>query len=159
MSSARHGIPPEMLREVGLEPEANGAAWKAADREESNLRTLYQELFDVITGRMPRQVEWRWWNRALETPVLIDVYDWTDEQLIFSVLVWPSLESPADEATYDHRERVRVVLGAISKGAAEMSWSNRFETDYGLRWGGHKHQVWTTQDGFAYDGKKTDDAA
>jgi hypothetical protein len=53
---------------------------------------------------------------------------------------------------------VRVVLGAISKGAAEMSWSNRFETDYGLRWG-PKHQVWTTQDGFAYDGKKTDDAA
>ena len=47
-----------------------GAAWKAADREESNLRTLSQELFDVITGRMPRQVERRWWNRAVETPVL-----------------------------------------------------------------------------------------
>ena len=25
MSSARHDIPPEMLREVGLEPETNGA--------------------------------------------------------------------------------------------------------------------------------------
>jgi hypothetical protein len=41
----------------------------------------------------------------------------------------------------------------------DVEWAARFETDYGLRWGGHKHQVWTTQDGFAYDGKKTDDAA
>jgi L-alanine-DL-glutamate epimerase-like enolase superfamily enzyme len=31
--------------------------------------------FDVLIGRMPRQVERRWWNRAAESPVLIDVYD------------------------------------------------------------------------------------
>jgi hypothetical protein len=44
--------------------------------------------FGVLTGRMPRQVERRWWNRAVETPVLVDVFDWTDDRLIFSVLVW-----------------------------------------------------------------------
>jgi len=99
-------------------------------------------------------VERRWWNRAVETPVLIDVLNWTDERRIFSVLVWPSLESSAQEATRDHRERVRVVRGAIARGAAEMAWSTRFETDYGLRWD-HERQVWTASDGFAYDGSES----
>ncbi len=116
--------------------------------------------FDVLAGRMPRHVERRWWNRATETPVLVDVYDWTDERLAFSVLVWPSLESSAQEATYDHRERVRTVLGVVSKGAADMIWSTRFETDYGLKWD-HARRVWTASDGFAYDGSEagTHDAA
>jgi len=113
--------------------------------------------FCVIIGRMPRQVERRWWNRAVETPILIDVLDWTDDRRIFSVLVWPSLESSAQEATYDHRERVRVVLGAISRGAADMAWSTRFETDYGLRWD-HERQVWTASDGFAYDSSESSQA-
>jgi hypothetical protein len=104
--------------------------------------------FDVIVGRMPRQVERRWWDRPTETPVLIDVLDWTDERRIFSVLVWPSLESSAREAAQDHRERVREILRAISRGAAEMAWSMRFETDYGLKWDSER-QVWTAQDGFA----------
>lgn len=49
--------------------------------------------FDVIAGRKPRRVERRWWNRATEAPVLVDVFDWTDDRLLFSVFVWPSLES------------------------------------------------------------------
>ena len=109
--------------------------------------------YDVLTGRMPRQVERRWWNRAVETPVLVDVYDWTDDRLIFSVLVWPSMESPADEAAHDHRQRVRTILEAISKGAADKAWSMRYEVDYGLRWN-HERQAWRAQDGFAYDGSE-----
>ncbi len=114
----------------------------------------------VIAGRLPRQVERRWWNRAVEAPVLIDVLDWTDDRRIFSVLVWPSLESSAQEATQAHRERVRAVLDAIARGAADMAWSTRFETDYGLRWDSER-QVWTASDGFAYDGREsgTHDAA
>jgi hypothetical protein len=116
--------------------------------------------FDVILGRLPLEVEKRYWNRSLETPVLIDVFDWTSERRIFIVLVWPSLESSVEDATSDHRERVRTVKGAIGKGAAEMAWSTRFETDYGLKWD-HERQVWAARDGFAYDGSEagTHDAA
>jgi hypothetical protein len=68
-------------------------AWALGDFfEEAAFRLVL--AFDVIVGRTPRQVERRWWNRAVETPILIDVLDWTDDRLIFSVLVWPSLESP-----------------------------------------------------------------
>lgn len=110
-------------------------------------------LFDVVVGRVPRQVERRWWNRAAETPVLVDVFDWTDERLIFSVLVWPPLELPPGDASYDHRERVREVLGAITRGAADRGWSMRYEADYGLRWDPER-EVWAAGDGFAYDGKR-----
>jgi hypothetical protein len=107
--------------------------------------------FDVLVGRMARQVERRWWNRALEAPVLVDMFDWTDDRLIFSVLVWPSLESPAAGAPYDHRERVEQVMRTISRGAANRAWSTRYEADYGLRWDPER-EVWTAADGFAYDG-------
>jgi hypothetical protein len=106
----------------------------------------------VIMGRMPRHAERRWWNRSVETPVLIDVLDWTDDRRIFSVLVWPPLESLPDEASQDHSNRVRVILDAIARGAADKAWSTRFETDYGLKWD-HERQVWAASDGFAYDGK------
>jgi hypothetical protein len=49
-------------------------------------------------------------------------------------------------------------LETISKGAAEMAWSMRFETDYALKWD-HERQVWRASDGFAYDGKRIHDAA
>jgi hypothetical protein len=68
------------------------------------------------------------------------------------VLVWPSLESRAQDAPYDHRERVEVVLGAITQGAADRAWSMRYEADYGLRWDPER-EVWTAGDGFAYDGE------
>jgi hypothetical protein len=106
------------------------------------------------TSARQREVEKRYWNRAVETPVLIDVFDWTDDRLIFSVLVWPSLESSVEDATSDHHERVQVVKEVIAKGAAEMAWSTRYETDHGLKWD-HERQVWTTQDGFAYDGSES----
>jgi len=107
--------------------------------------------FNVLAGRVPLRAERRWWNRALETPVLIDVYDWTDERLIFSVLVWPSLESPPEDAPYDHRERVGAVLQAIARGSAKKAWSVRWEIDGGLQWDADR-QVWVGEDGFAYDG-------
>jgi hypothetical protein len=46
-----------------------------------------------------------------------------------------------------------MVLETIARGAVDMAWSMRFETDYGLRWD-HERQVWTARDGFAYDGQR-----
>ena len=97
--------------------------------------------------------ERRWWNRATETPVLVDVYDWTDERLVFSVLVWPSLESAPEDATYDHRRRVMEILEAIARGCAEKAWSVRWEIDGDLRWDDER-QVWVVEDGFAYNGSR-----
>jgi hypothetical protein len=66
--------------------------------------------------------------------------------------------SRALDAPSDHRERVHMVKEVIGKGAVEMAFSTRLETDYGLRWD-HERQVWTTRDGFAYDGSEARDAA
>jgi len=72
--------------------------------------------FDVLRGRKPQQLERRWWNRGVEVPTLVDVYDWTTARLLFSVLVWPPLESDLTTAERDHRHRVEEVLEAIAKG-------------------------------------------
>lgn len=115
--------------------------------------------YDVIVGRLPHEVERRHWHRSLEAPVLVDVLDWTDERRIFSVLVWPPLESAVRTASHNHRERVEQVKAVIARGAADMAYSTRFETDYGLQWD-RKREVWTSSagDGFAYDGSDTRDA-
>jgi hypothetical protein len=105
--------------------------------------------FDVLVGRMPQRVEKRWWSRSAETPLLIDCFDWTSERLLFSVIVWPPLESPPESADDDMRERTEQVLDAIAKGASERMWSTRWEVDYGLRWD-HKREVWVGSDGYAY---------
>jgi hypothetical protein len=73
--------------------------------------------------------------------------------LKLSVLVWPSLESPAQDAPYDHRVRVGEVLETIVRGSAQKAWSVRWEIDGGLRWDPDR-QVWVDEDGFAYDGTR-----
>ena len=103
----------------------------------------------VLRGKAPKPIEKRWWNRATETPILIDVYDWTNERHIFSVLVWPALEVPPENASRAHRERAELVKEVIARGAAEKMWSTRFEVDYGLMWDADR-QVWTAEDEFAY---------
>ncbi len=103
----------------------------------------------VLRGKSPKPVEKRWWNRATETPVLVDVYDWTDDRLIFSVLAWPALEGEPRGAARDQQERVEEVLRVLHAGAAEMAWSTRYEVDYGLRWDPDR-EVWVASDGFAY---------
>jgi hypothetical protein len=107
----------------------------------------------VLAGRLPLERERRWWNRATKTPVLVDVYDWTDEWLVFSLLVWPPLESPPEDAPYDHRERVGAILEAIAQGSTDRAWSVRWEIDGDLRWD-DECQVWVGEDGFAYDGSR-----
>jgi hypothetical protein len=107
----------------------------------------------VLRGKSPKPVEKRWWNRATETPVLVDVYDWTDDRLIFSVLVWPSLESDANDAHYIYHQRVEEVLNAIARGGAERMWSTRWELDYGVRWDA-KRECWVDGDGHRYDGSR-----
>jgi hypothetical protein len=112
----------------------------------------------VIAGRLPLEVERRDWNKSVEAPILVDAFDWTDDRRIFSVLVWPPLGSSPADALRDHRVRLDQVKAVIARGAAEMAWSTRFETDYGLKWN-HERQVWATSDGFAFDGKKTGERA
>jgi hypothetical protein len=107
--------------------------------------------FKVLAGRVPLRTErQRTWSKVVEAPVLVDVYDWTDDRRIFSVLVWSPLEVPFDEAPHRHDERVSQILEVIAKGAAEVAWSTRWDVDYGLQWD-HKRRVWTAQDGFAYE--------
>src|SRR3712207_7540533 len=55
------------------------------------------------------------YTTLFRSPVLIDCYSWTDDRLIFSVLVWPSLESSAAEADYVYQQRVREVIDAIAR--------------------------------------------
>jgi hypothetical protein len=115
--------------------------------------------FKVLTGRVPIETEKKSWIRSREAPVLVDVFDWTTDRLIFSVLVWPSLETDAHDADYVYRQRVAEVKEALARGAADKAWCTRFETQYGLKWD-HKRQVWTAADGFAYEPPaRTDDAA
>jgi hypothetical protein len=130
--------------------------WTFADAVGGFIEELLLRLvlaFNVIIGRMPRRVERRWWNRAVEAPVLVDVYDWTDERLIFSVLVWPPLESSLDDAIQDHHRRLEEVTQTIAKGAAEKAWSTYWEVDYGLVWD-HARQCWVDGAGHRYDGRR-----
>jgi len=110
----------------------------------------------VLAGRVPVERKRRWWNRAAEAPVLVDVSDWTDERLIFSVLVWPPLESSAHRAGHDHDARVRDVKEVIERGSLAMAYTTRFDTDYGLRWD-VKREAWVASDGHAFDGERLTD--
>jgi hypothetical protein len=67
----------------------------------------------VLLGRVPRQVERRRWNRAVETPILVDCLDWTSGRLLFSVLVLPSLE---DKDPVAQLERLRQLKEALARG-------------------------------------------
>ena len=106
--------------------------------------------FDVLAVMLPRQRPLRFWNRSLEPPVLIDASDWTSERLLFSVLVWPALES--DDPRAQH-ERARQVLEVLHAGATEMAWSSRYDTEDGLTWAADR-EVWVGSDGFAFDGSR-----
>ena len=106
--------------------------------------------FNILLGRVPQRTDKRPWIRSVETPVLVDCRDWTTDRLIFSVLVWPPLESSSEDADRVFHERAREVKEALARGAADRAWCTRLETDYGLRWDA-KRQVWAGVDGFAYE--------
>jgi hypothetical protein len=106
--------------------------------------------FDVLVGRMPQRIDKRPWVRSIETPVLADVRDWTDDRLLFSVLIWPPLEADGRGV---HHQRVENVMDAIARGATEKAWSTYWEVDYGLVWN-HEREVWVDGDGHAYDGSR-----
>jgi hypothetical protein len=119
--------------------------------EEAAFRVVL--AFNVLAGRKPQRLERRWWNRSAETPLLIDCLDWTSDRLIFSVIVWPSLESSSESADDDMRERVEEVLDAIAKGASEKMWCTRWEVNHGLRWNATR-ACWVASDGYGYDGDR-----
>ena len=106
--------------------------------------------FKVLSGRVPLRTERRSWNKILEAPVLVDLYDWTTDRRIASVLVWPPLEAELPKAYSLHEERVEEVIAAISRGAADRAWCTRWEIDDSLRWDPERG-VWEALDGFAYE--------
>lgn len=112
--------------------------------------------YHVLAGRVPIQSQKRLWNRRAEVPVLVDVFDWTDDRRFASILVWPPLESAEEDAAYHHMLRVEQMKGVVCKGAAEMVWSTKLETDWGLQWDPDR-KVWVCSDGFAYDGQRATD--
>ena len=109
--------------------------------------------FDVLVGRVPIRTDKRPWVRSAETPILVDVYDWTTDRLIFSVLCWPPLESDMGDAYQDHRERVEEVMTTFAEGAGRKSWSTYWEVDHGLVWD-HRRECWQDGDGHRYDGSR-----
>ena len=109
--------------------------------------------FNILIGRVPQRAEKRSWIRSVEAPVLVDVHDWTTDRLLFSVLVWPPLETPGQAAPYEHHQRVEAVLEAFAKGAKEKMWSTYWEVDYDLQWD-HKRECWVDGDGHRYDGSQ-----
>ena len=111
--------------------------------EEAAFRTSL--AWAVVRGKSPKPVEKRWWNRSAECPVLIDVYDWTNDRLIFSVLAWPALEAPPERAAYAQQERAKQVLRVIHvgrprwPGARAMRWTTACAgTTSGRRVGSHR---------------------
>ena len=103
----------------------------------------------VLRGKSPKPVEKRAWDKDLEVPTLLDFLDWTTSRHLFSVLVWPSLEVPDDEAYRAQEERAQQVKEVILRGAAEKAWSTGVEVTYGLAWD-RQRQAWVARDGFAY---------
>jgi hypothetical protein len=85
------------------------AEWFGATLDEVSFRLVL--AWAVVLGRCPRQVERRRWNRSLEIPILVDAHDWTDGRLLFSILVWPSLEDedvgPSSTASTRSKRRWR----------------------------------------------------
>jgi hypothetical protein len=103
---------------------------------------------DVLAGNLLLERDRRlFWHRAIETPTLIDVRDWSSNSLIFTAIIWPPL-APHDAAPA-HLERVNEVKDAIARGAADRAWSTLFEIDHALAWDPDR-EVWTT-DGHAVD--------
>jgi hypothetical protein len=119
--------------------------------EEAAFRVVL--AFKVLAGRVPIETEKRAWIRSVETPALVNVYSWVDDRLLYSVLIWPSLETNAHDADYVYRQRVEEVKEAIARGAADKAWATRFETDYALKWD-HKRECWVDGDGHRYDGSR-----
>ena len=109
--------------------------------------------FNILVGRVPQRTNKRPWVRSAETPVLVDCYDFTNDRQLFSILVWPPLESSREDAIYDHYQRVEGVLDAIAKGTEEKVWSMQWVVDYDLRWDPSR-RVWVDGDDHRYDGAR-----
>jgi len=80
----RHRLRHKLLRGLRRAWEAFADATVSFVDEASFRVTLASR---VLAGRMPQETHKKPWVRSVETPVLIDVRDWTTDSLIFSVLV------------------------------------------------------------------------
>jgi hypothetical protein len=114
-------------------------------------------VWAVILGRVPIERERRLWNRSVESPILVDAYDFTDSRLLFSLLVWPSLESPAHRARRDQEARLREIKESFGNVCTDRAWSVLFQTQY-LEWDSDR-EAWVSDDGHAYDGARLRDFA
>jgi hypothetical protein len=109
--------------------------------------------FRVLFGLVPVEVERRPWNQDAECPVLMDIFDWTQDKLVASVLVWPVLEATPENADEALVERVEQFKGILYKGAADMAISTRVDIDCFLRWDSNR-RCWVDDTGYSYDGDR-----
>jgi hypothetical protein len=105
--------------------------------------------WSVLRGRMPEPVAHRFWNRAVEVPVLVHVKDWTTDRTAITCVVWPAMQIPDSvDPLHLQYERVEELMRVIAKGATG-TWHIRFEADYGLRWVPER-QAWLSSNGHFY---------
>jgi hypothetical protein len=85
--------------------------------------------FYVLMGWSPPSTDsGRFWNRAIEVPVIVHIKQWSDQRILYSILVWPATEYPEEDAREGHQHRVDAIKEAVAKGASEKMWSVQFET-------------------------------
>jgi hypothetical protein len=116
--------------------------------DEASFRTSL--AYAVLRGRMPEPVAYRFWNRAVETPVLIHAKDWTNDRTMVTCIVWPAMQVPEDEDPLGLQyRRVDELMHVLARGATDSLWHVRFEADYGLRWVPER-QAWLSSNGHLY---------
>ena len=128
-------------------------AWKVAERvgdflDEAQFRAVL--AWRVLRGKLPVEAERRSCDRGREVPILLEVSDWTDSRLLFSILVWPPGGPSLLESHRDQARRVEQVRHSFAKVCADRAWSTQWLTDYGLQWDPER-EVWTASDGFSYE--------
>jgi hypothetical protein len=79
----------------------------------------------------------------------------TARRELFDVIVWPPTDvgDSIQAIRLAHYDRVLAVKEAITKGAANKTWSTHFDTDWGLRWD-NRRQVWVSSEGLSIDGEQ-----
>jgi hypothetical protein len=127
------------------------AEWLGQVLDEAAFRLFLS--WRVLSGRLPQTIEHRAWKPERESPVVVNVYDWTTYTLLFSVMIWPPLDVEAttlEKAENYKLQRAEDVMRAISKGAGQMRWSLLYEREERLSWD-RRRAVWVTGDGHAYE--------
>ena len=98
--------------------------WKVANRlgdflDEAAFRCAI--AWRVLIGKLPLEEERREWDRGREVPILMEVTDWQDNRILFSILVWPTGGNSLLEAHQDHAKRAEQVRHSFAKVCSDRA--------------------------------------